>query len=65
MWCDGMFCPVNYVDNNSLEFVLSVFLKEFLMLDEVKKHCEALPPTEKTDACVEVQDLICFWDQVR
>ncbi|XP_016893938.1 multidrug resistance-associated protein 4-like isoform X2 [Cynoglossus semilaevis] len=49
---------------NIFESLVSIDrIQEFLMLDEVKKHCEALPPTEKTDACVEVQDLICFWDQ--
>ncbi|XP_055361133.1 ATP-binding cassette sub-family C member 4-like isoform X3 [Betta splendens] len=39
-------------------------IKNFLLLDEVAPHHLGLPMTEKTDCIVEIQDLICYWDQI-
>lgn len=39
--------------------------KEFLLLDEVSLQHHALPVPEKKDCLVKIQDLRCYWDQVR
>lgn len=41
-------------------------VKEFLMLDEITKNALALPQEEKKmEPSVEIQDLTCYWDEVR
>ena len=34
------------------------------MLGEIERSSVALPPEEKQEGSVEIQDLFCYWDKV-
>ncbi|RVE75296.1 hypothetical protein OJAV_G00015460 [Oryzias javanicus] len=38
-------------------------IQEFLLLDEITKGGTALPPEEKRESSVELQNLTCYWDK--